>query len=813
MSSRIEVLAPAGSMEILKTAISAGADAVYVGGAKFGARAFADNFDEEALEEAIHYVHVYGKKLYLTVNTLFLPGEPDALYSFLKGPYEAGLDAVIVQDVGVASYIRRQFPDLDLHVSTQMTVTQEEGGMLMKALGASRIVPARELSLAELCRLKETTGLELEVFVHGALCYCYSGQCLLSSMIGGRSGNRGRCAQPCRLPYVLRGGEQTGPYLLSPKDLCALDMLPQLVSCGVDSLKIEGRMKNSYYVAAVTAAYRQAVDAIALGTFDAASVDRWKRQMAEIYNRGGFTAGYFQMQNGSEMMSMARSGHQGTYVGDILKISQGEIAFYTEKALSKGDVISIMLPAEEEVALTVPVNYERGREVSLRAAKTKKMRVGMPLYRTKNAELMAALEEKYISNPKKEKIKIQVIIRKDLYATICIRLGDICVTVQGGVVTQAENRALTKEIILDKVSKLGNTPFIAEDVCIELDKDAFLPIKELNALRRSAVEALVKRLIEEKSRKPVEKLAEGREREVGQNQVPALHVEGAGQKMAPKLSALVQNRRILDVILGQEQVSRVYLDPMLMSDKEAYKSISDIRAAGKEIILCMPHIFRHSIMESFETFLAKAGSYDGLLVRNIDSFAYVRSRKEYADKQVIGDASLYAYNAGALAYYKKDIPHMQFVMPRELSCNMLKALWHGENGSLIFDIYGNTPVMVSAQCMQKNKDACNHQSDVLCMKDKKNIDYSIQCVCRYCYNLLYNGIDYSLLGLAEDVKSFCPRELRMLFREEDSDFVAELISGVSREYLRGEDMRTYAKSLFEKYGRQTTKGHFRRGIE
>lgn len=822
MSSRIEVLAPAGSMDILKVAISAGADAVYVGGARFGARAFADNFDEETLVEAVHYAHIHGRKLYLTVNTLFLQRELDELYNFLKAPYEAGLDAVIVQDIGVASYIKRQFPGLALHVSTQMTVTQESGGMLLKELGASRIVPARELSLFELRRLKKSTGLELEVFVHGALCYCYSGQCLLSSVIGGRSGNRGRCAQPCRLPYIRQDfasskkeKHSTGKsYLLSPKDLCALDVLPQLISCGVDSLKIEGRMKNSYYVAATVSAYRQAVDAIADDTYDDALIHRLKRNMAEIYNRGGFTKGYFHQHNGREMMSMDRPNHQGIYVGKIEKILKGSIVFTAKEALSKGDVISVIWQQGEEISLTVPTDYAEGRQVTLRAGKTGQMHQGMSLYRTKNAGLMAYLEKKYISEPKKEKVKIQVIIRKDLYATMSIALGDNSVTVQGGMVTKAGNRPLTREDILDKVSRLGNTPFIAEDICIEYDEDAFLPVKELNELRRTGLHALTRQLIEKNARMPVDRVSIAyMDRDNGKNQEEGLRVRREGQGGAPMLSVQVENRRVLDVVLKQKEVSRVYLECAAMSDEEVYECVSRIKAAGKELIICMPHIFRYDAMESFEAFLAGVEVYDGLLVRNIDSFAYVKNRKEFAHKLVIGDSSLYAYNHNALAYYENRMMGMQFVMPRELSGEMLKTLWCDSGNRLIFDIYGNTPVMVSAQCMQKNTGECNHQSGKLHIRDKKDVDYTVQCVCRYCYNLIYNGITYSLLGLSEEVLVFAPCEVRMLFRDEDSDFVAEMLHRAFCEYLHGENTASKVKELFTRYGIQTTKGHFRRGIE
>ena len=271
MKKKVEILAPAGSFDSMKAAVAAGADAVYMGGSRFGARAYAENPDETGMLEAINYVHLHGRQLYMTVNTLVKEDEMDDLYDYLLPYYQAGLDAVIVQDMGVFSYIREHFPDLPVHASTQMTITGPEGAALMTRMGAVRIVTARELSLEEIRRIYQETGVEIESFVHGALCYCYSGQCLFSSLIGGRSGNRGRCAQTCRLPFdVLRRLDENTPnenknkkkengvlnpgdskYVLSLKDLCTLDILPDILEAGVYSLKIEGRMKSPRYTAGV----------------------------------------------------------------------------------------------------------------------------------------------------------------------------------------------------------------------------------------------------------------------------------------------------------------------------------------------------------------------------------------------------------------------------------------------------------------------------------------------------------------------------------------------------------------------------------
>lgn len=284
-----EILAPAGSFEIMKQAFQAGADAVYLGGQAFGARAYASNLSDRELVQAIEYAGMHGKKLYLTTNTLVKESELEALRIFLRIPYEAGLHAVIVQDMGVLSMIHAEYPELELHASTQMSITTPQACQMLKELGVCRVVPARELSMQEISVIKEQGGVDIEVFVHGALCYSYSGRCLMSSLIGGRSGNRGRCAQPCRQLYKDRSGREQ--YLLSPKDLCALDTVPQLIEAGVDSFKIEGRMKRAEYVISAVQAYRQAVDAyMDQRVFQ---TEQRKQELADIFNRGGFTDGYF----------------------------------------------------------------------------------------------------------------------------------------------------------------------------------------------------------------------------------------------------------------------------------------------------------------------------------------------------------------------------------------------------------------------------------------------------------------------------------------------------------------------------------------
>ena len=375
MNRDVEILAPAGSMECLRAAVAAGADAIYLGGTKFGARAYAQNLSEEDLVQAIEYVHIHGRKIYMTVNTLLKDRELNELYAYLLPYYKAGLDGVIVQDIGAVKFIGEYFPEMPVHASTQMTITNTLGADFLKRYGITRVVPARELSLKEIRDLKKQTGLEMECFVHGALCYCYSGQCLLSSMIGGRSGNRGQCAQPCRLPYQTEGKKPAD--LMSLKDLCTIDILPELIDAGIDSFKIEGRMKQPEYVYTVVKMYRKYADQYlklqkegkGKSSYHVSEAD--KRELLATYQRRGYCEGYYYQHNGKDMVSLKRpkNGRDGSAeekpwqdikvqekINGILTLSVGNRAKLT---VSCGDVTVECIGQEVQAAQKQPLDPAR----------------------------------------------------------------------------------------------------------------------------------------------------------------------------------------------------------------------------------------------------------------------------------------------------------------------------------------------------------------------------------------------------------------------------------------------------------------------
>ena len=318
-TKKVELLAPAGDFSCFMAAMNAGADAVYLGGEKFGARAYANNFLEEEILEAIRVAHIFSKKVYLTVNTLVKEKEMDDLVPYLTPLYLGGLDGVIIQDIGVFQTIKEHFPGLELHASTQMAITGKYGAKLLKEMGACRVVPARELSLEEIKDIKEYTGLEIETFIHGAMCYGYSGQCLFSSILGGRSGNRGRCAGPCRLPYQAGGQKQV--YPLSLKDMYTLPLVPELIEAGIDSFKIEGRMKSPEYVAGVTSMYRKYIDRYYENPSAKFVIEKQDETLLkQLYIRSDLCQGYYHTHNAKTMVTIKEPGYSGCSEDVLTKI-------------------------------------------------------------------------------------------------------------------------------------------------------------------------------------------------------------------------------------------------------------------------------------------------------------------------------------------------------------------------------------------------------------------------------------------------------------------------------------------------------------
>ena len=503
----VELLAPAGNMECLHAAVKAGADAVYLGAGHFNARRGADNFSLENLAEACDYAHLRGVKIYLTLNTVVLPSElPDAL-ELARQAYRCGVDAFIVQDIGISIELSRIMPDVEVHVSTQMNIHDEDGLRAAAALGATRVTLARELSLAEIARLHELAeelGVELESFAHGALCICYSGQCFMSSLVGGRSANRGRCAQACRLPYELHNRalrktlDAPGEHLLSPKDLCTANLIPELLHAGVASLKIEGRMKSPEYVQAVVGVYRAVIDRVeaaidrdgidSVVASDAPELRASEEEMnvlSEAFSRG-FTTAYLKGKRGNEIMSYGRPNNRGVFVGRVAKVREGLVFIDPETELHVGDLIEFWTNRGHFVHTIGEFKTDRAGRVFFPVERA--VGKGDRVFRVRNAEAAFVDDDKLPSVAVRARAELR--IGQPALLTFTVASGDASVTVEGPEMEAARTKAITEEEVREHIDRMGTTPFYLSSLEIDLDEGVGMGFSMLHKLRARAAEEL-----------------------------------------------------------------------------------------------------------------------------------------------------------------------------------------------------------------------------------------------------------------------------------------------------------------------------------
>lgn len=747
----LELLAPAGSLKTLKAVIHAGADAVYLGGSMFGARAYANNFNEEELLEAIRFGHIHGRKIILAVNTLLKEYELGQLYDYLRPYYEAGVDAVIVQDMGVMEFIKTHFPNLPIHTSTQMTITNVEGARLLKEQGVERVVTAREMSLEEIQRIHDEVGVELESFIHGALCYCYSGQCLFSSIIGGRSGNRGRCAQPCRLSYEVLQGEKslTGHHatpILSLKDMCTLPFLYELADHGVYSFKIEGRMKTPEYAAGVVSIYRKYMDSY----LDGSRIPVEKkdiRALLELGNRGGFTNGYYYHHNDSDMLSGESASH----------------------------------------------NKSEG-------------------------VLQDNIRREYVDTELKEKIKGKLILNKECPAKIEVQYGKIKVSYQGDMVLVAQNRPLTKEVVTEKITKTGNTPFVFENLEVTMDDDIFMPVNQLNQLRRGALEALEEALLKPYERtlpELVETSSAETDRQTTGNAIKEKQISGqslsqtSGQQSAgssTEVRVLIEDAEQLPAVLKADFVDTVYLDCMLYTRENLICKLSEdidrVHASGKKAFYVFPFIFRQQTSLFYEKIMPelKKLPLDGIMVRSLDEIAFM---KEWGNGnwQMVSDSNLYTYSNEAAEYFYR-LGMIQDTIPVELN---RKEILRRENSRSEMIIYGRLPLMITAQCIHKNTLGCMHQPKVLNLKDRYSVHFPVKNFCSECYNVIYNSLPVCLFKEDVTVKKIAPAAVRLSFTTETEEETEQILTIYGDIYKNG--------GILGQMPMECTNGHFKRGVE
>ncbi len=488
---KVELLSPVSNMEALRQAIHNGCDAVYLGGKRFGARKFAPNLSMDELKEAVCYSHLYGVKMYVTVNTLIKTNEMDSFFDYIRYLYEIGVDALIMQDLGMIMHVRHLFPDFEIHASTQVHNQSEQTLQVLESLGVKRAVLARELSLSEIKQL--STSLELEVFIHGALCVCYSGCCLFSSMVGGRSGNRGECAGSCRLPYQLLedGRIRSDPsYLLSMKELNTSFYMKQILDSNVTSLKIEGRMKSPEYVGFITKFYRTLIDSIYEGkAFD---YYRFEEQLQTLFTRK-FTKGYLFSEENDQLVNEKTPNHIGLPIGKVLSVTRDKIKILLQRDLAQGDGIRFL-----ESGKGMIVNYlyqEKGKLISS-ASKGDTIyvdnKVGLhhldSVSKTFDHVLISSLQR---YEEKKIPVSFHVKAKQGEFIKVTICDGKRELEIEGDLVQEAKNAPIDKERIVTVFEKLGDTPFLLERIDIDMDPSIFLPVSKLNEIRRDAANLLI----------------------------------------------------------------------------------------------------------------------------------------------------------------------------------------------------------------------------------------------------------------------------------------------------------------------------------
>ncbi len=659
----IELLAPAGSWEALEAAVYAGADAVYMGGKAFGARQYASNFDFEEMAKAVYFAHMHRVRIYITVNTLVDDTEMQELAKYLLFLNNVGVDGIIVQDLGVIRLAKKIVPDLPLHASTQMTVTNSSGVDFAVAAGMERTVVARELSLEEI-KAACARGTEIETFIHGALCVCYSGQCLMSSLIGGRSGNRGRCAQPCRLPYKLvnaegedmLAGKDAGQYLLSPKDMNTLEILPQLIEAGVVSYKIEGRMKRPEYVAVVVDAYRRAIDSYLAGEYTVPEKDL--ANIEQIFNRD-FTTAYMTHRPGKEMMSDRRPNNRGVLVGRVAKLdkARNKATVKLDKELHLGDGLEFWVSVGGRVGTTVTEMLRSGESVSVAKA-GEQVTIDVPngvrlndrVFRTLDAGLMAYAQT-FFGPDAKKRIAVDAVVIAKLGEPMKIMLTDDEGNVGYGetnfIVEAARKRALDDEVVRKQIDRLGTTEYFLNSLTFEHDENVMVPMSEMNEARRMACEALDAARLEafapaRKQRHhvnvelvPQEKISRSKHSLVTVHCDTLAKVEAALNAGADRI-----------LFAGDSFSSKV------ITNEDYRTAVKLTRKLGKEIAFATPRIIKEAQLNYFDKLFALWNELQPDYVYISNNGLWLLAKK-YENLKLWADMTLNVYNVQAMEFWQE----------------------------------------------------------------------------------------------------------------------------------------------------------------
>lgn len=733
----IELLAPVGDFECLKAAVQNGADAVYLGASQFSARAGAKNFDLAQLEEAITYAKLRNVSVHLALNTLIKNNEFNDAIELAKSAYELGIDAIIVQDYGLCSLLLKYLPDLPIHASTQMSIHNLEGAKELETLGFRRAVLARELSINEIEFIRNHTTIELETFIHGALCISYSGQCLLSSMIGGRSGNRGKCAQACRLPYELVTKNNSSTidkgYLLSPRDLCGLEFIPDLINIGVSSFKIEGRLKNPEYVATVTRIYRKYID-LALSGNEYVIDEQDKKDLMQVFNRGGFSTGHLDNEPNRNLIFKEKPNNMGIYIGNVssYNATKGHITINLNDKIAIGDSVCLEKEDTKYRVSELMINHKNiesafdGQLVTIGRMKGN-IHPGDKIYKLESKTLSSIAKDSYSHENKKTELDCIVTIKKDFPISLKI-------TTTSGLHIEnsleiypspAVNNPITKERIISQFSKTGNTPFNFRNIDVDLEDGLYVNISDLNELRRNSLATVSSSLIQA-CKRTIKK------------EIPNLELKqlSTKSKTKKKISLLLN---ILDINTNYselENVDNVYIPLKYFAIPEYSNIIKNISTSFNTYIY-MPTIIKGNYRNLFTNNIDLAleqYNIKGFVLSNIGTINMLEKYKD--NYEFIGNYTLNVFNNASINEYKNLGLHTITISP-ELNKSDIEEICNTTSISKELIVYGNTPVMTTGYCLLGKSNKCYPKCKALC---KKNETYYLKDRLGFQFRILPDNI-------------------------------------------------------------------------
>lgn len=842
-----ELLAPAGNMEALVAAVENGADAVYLGGKKFSARSQIENFEREELIRAIHYAHFHGVKVYVTVNTLISDAEMESAWRYLHFLVEEGVDAVIVQDLGLMLWAREFLPLLKIHASTQMTVHNLEGVNFLVAHGVERVVLARELSWEQVQLIAHNTSAELEVFVHGALCFSYSGQCLLSSMVGGRSGNRGMCAQPCRLPYTLVKQEKgnlnrlkgAGPYLLSTKDLKLINYIPKLIKAGVKSLKVEGRAKSPEYVATVVRIYREVLNRYARNPVDCRVDSSMEQELEQTFNRG-FTPGYFGGITGKELISYKQASNRGVYIGRLTRIRPGRKGVVElRKELYQGDKLEVWVSRGGHYAFRVETLKVKDRKVKKAFAGEKaefdvpkNARVGDRIFKIEDQELFLRARKSF-RGIEKGRIPVCCVIDgapgKPLVLKYIDPEGFSGEAATEFIAEEARSQSLTRENLRTQLERLGDTPFKLEELVCLINGKLMVPFSEINAARRKAVQQL---LHARREAYPVAKSLVSEEGIINIYRKKINKLPGTCQEtldVSPLLSVSVGDYASVYAALVAG-ADRLYL-----KWGEKLKMIEIKHAAtlclekGKEAVVVLPVI--HSPSEEFHwgDFFSEIQEtvVSGISVGNLGS---LQAAITYLPRNcfLCGNYQLNVFNKASVASLLEE-GLQELTLSTELNFHQVRALGTVFPGRLEYLVHGSFPLMVTEHCViraleeENNSQSCNRPCKMAnyALEDRKGFFFPLETE-EGCRVNVFNSKELCLIEELPGLIASGLHSLRIEAYRENEKYVGS-VTRIYREALdksRTLKDNNYLKkylhlkantlSGISRWG--ITKGHYLRGV-